>query len=61
MHATACFVVQAHQLELQTERRLQLLDLTAAVLKRVRQSGVRAGLVAVQTRHTTTAILINDL
>jgi secondary thiamine-phosphate synthase enzyme len=39
---------------------LQLFDLTPAILERVRQSGVRAGVVSVQTRHTTTAILINE-
>jgi secondary thiamine-phosphate synthase enzyme len=60
VQAAGVFVVQAHQLELQTERRLQLLDVTDAVLERVRQSRVRAGLVSVQTRHTTTAILINE-
>jgi secondary thiamine-phosphate synthase enzyme len=54
------FVVETRQVEVQTDHRLQFLDLTPAILERVRQSGVRAGIVSVQTRHTTTAILINE-
>src|SRR5262249_19342544 len=31
-----------------------------SVIERVRQSGVRNGLVNIQTKHTTTAILVNE-
>jgi secondary thiamine-phosphate synthase enzyme len=45
---------------LRTERRLQFVDLTELVEERVRRSGVREGMVTVQTRHTTAALLVNE-
>ena len=45
---------------LRTERRLQFVDLTALVAERVRRSGVREGMVSVQSRHTTAAVLVNE-
>ena len=46
--------------EIRTEERVQLIDLTALVAERVRRSGVFQGLVCVQSRHTTTAIAVNE-
>jgi secondary thiamine-phosphate synthase enzyme len=54
------FAVHTEQVEVQTGRRLQFIDLTAAVQDCLRRCGVRAGLASIQTRHTTTAILINE-
>lgn len=45
---------------LRTERRLQFVDLTELVEERVRRSGVHEGLVTVQSRHTTAAVLVNE-
>jgi secondary thiamine-phosphate synthase enzyme len=45
---------------LRTEKRLQFVDLTELVEERVRRSGVCEGLVTVQSRHTTAAVLVNE-
>jgi secondary thiamine-phosphate synthase enzyme len=45
---------------LRTERHLQFVDLTELVEERVRRSGVREGMVTVQSRHTTAAVLVNE-
>ncbi|HEY6555297.1 MAG TPA: secondary thiamine-phosphate synthase enzyme YjbQ [Vicinamibacteria bacterium] len=45
---------------LRTQRSLQFVDLTALVAERVRRSGVREGMVSVQSRHTTAAVLVNE-
>ena len=52
--------VSSDVVELQTEERLQFIDLTDLVAERVRRSGVGHGLVCVQTRHTTTAVVVNE-
>jgi secondary thiamine-phosphate synthase enzyme len=49
-----------HCVHLQTAGCLEFIDITEAILERVRQSGVRHGLVNVQTKHTTTALLVNE-
>jgi secondary thiamine-phosphate synthase enzyme len=38
----------------------RFIDLTEAVQQRVRRSGIVRGQVTVQTRHTTTAIVVNE-
>jgi secondary thiamine-phosphate synthase enzyme len=53
-------MVQTQHVTLQTRQRLEFLDLTDTVRECLRRCGVRAGLAAIQTRHTTTAILINE-
>jgi secondary thiamine-phosphate synthase enzyme len=45
---------------IRTEQPLQFIDLTELVAERIRRSGVRDGMVTVQTRHTTTAIVVNE-
>jgi secondary thiamine-phosphate synthase enzyme len=45
---------------LRTENPLQFVDLTDLVAERVRRSGVAQGMVTVQSRHTTAAILVNE-
>jgi secondary thiamine-phosphate synthase enzyme len=49
-----------YSLHLQTVECMQFIDITEAVIERVRQSGVRHGLVNVQTKHTTTAVIVNE-
>ena len=43
-----------------TQTPRQFIDLTDLVAERVRQSGIRHGLASVQTRHTTTAVVVNE-
>ncbi len=45
---------------LNTEERCQFIDLTELVRERVRRSGVTYGFVNVHTKHTTTALLVNE-
>jgi len=52
--------VSSDVVELQTEERLQFIDLTDLVAERVRRSGIGHGLVCVQSRHTTTAVVVNE-
>src|SRR5262245_62577316 len=49
-----------HSIHLQTVGCLQFIDLTDRVSEIVEESGIRQGLVNVQTRHTTTAIVLNE-
>jgi secondary thiamine-phosphate synthase enzyme len=46
--------------QLRTESRVQFIDLTELVEERVRRSGVRHGTVSIQTRHTTTGVVVNE-
>jgi len=52
--------VSSDVVELHTEERVQFIDLTELVAERVRRSGVGHGLVCLQTRHTTTAVVVNE-
>jgi secondary thiamine-phosphate synthase enzyme len=52
--------VSSDVVELQTEDRFQFIDLTDLVAERVRRSGIGHGLVCVQSRHTTTAVVVNE-
>ena len=45
---------------LRTEEHLQFVDLTELVEERVRRSGVREGMVTVQSRHTTASVVVNE-
>ncbi len=50
-----------HQdIRLWTEEGLQFIDLTDQVIALVERSGVQHGMVNVQTRHTTTAVIVNE-
>ncbi len=46
--------------EIRTETPVQFIDLTAVVAERVRRSGIAEGVVLVQSRHTTAAIVVNE-
>jgi secondary thiamine-phosphate synthase enzyme len=45
---------------LQTRESLQFIDITEEVRARVAASGIRHGIVNVQSQHTTAAILVNE-
>jgi secondary thiamine-phosphate synthase enzyme len=46
--------------ELRTRKEIEFVDISDHVLGCVRRSGVVHGLVNVQTRHTTTAVVVNE-
>jgi secondary thiamine-phosphate synthase enzyme len=45
---------------IRTEKPVQFVDVTELVAERVRRSGVGEGMVTVQSRHTTAAIVVNE-
>lgn len=48
------------ELRMRTRECLQFVDITDMVSERVAASGIWNGIVNVQTRHTTTAIVVNE-
>ena len=48
------------ELSLKTERRTQLLDVTAAVGQMVRDSGVHTGVCHLYVPHTTAGVIVNE-
>jgi secondary thiamine-phosphate synthase enzyme len=50
----------AGELAVRTERRTQLLDVTAAVAKMVQDSGVQSGICYIYVPHTTAGVIINE-
>ncbi len=47
-------------IEIKTNNRVEILDITDIVREEVRKSGIKDGIAVVYTRHTTTAIIINE-
>jgi secondary thiamine-phosphate synthase enzyme len=56
----AAWTVYTDSVTLRTEGVRQFVEVTELVAERVRRSGVRHGLVSVQSLHTTTAIVVNE-
>jgi secondary thiamine-phosphate synthase enzyme len=50
----------AGELSLRTERRTQLLDVTAVVAKLVKDAGVQSGVCYLYVPHTTAGVLVNE-
>jgi secondary thiamine-phosphate synthase enzyme len=50
----------AGELAVRTERRTQLLDVTAGVAKMVQDSGVQSGVCYLYIPHTTAGVMINE-
>ncbi len=48
------------ELEVETQRAVELLDVTDAVAAAVGRSGVSDGIVTVQSLHTTAAVVVNE-
>ncbi len=57
---STAFKVANDLVHIRSEEHLQFIDLTELVRERVRRSGVSHGLVNIQARHTTTAIVVNE-
>ena len=45
---------------IRTDECLQFIDLTSRIANIVGRSGIRHGMVNIQTKHTTTALIINE-
>jgi secondary thiamine-phosphate synthase enzyme len=60
MQEGAVFRVCRDLVHLRTQKPVQFIDLTALVAERVLQSGVSEGLLTVQSRHTTAAVVVNE-
>jgi secondary thiamine-phosphate synthase enzyme len=58
--APSSFQTIHHQLRLRTEEYLQFIDLTEQIISLTQASGISQGFVNIQTRHTTTAIIVNE-
>ena len=56
----AASAVQHKTLTLHTVHATQFMDVTRLIETAVQQAGLYSGIVTVQTRHTTTGILINE-
>ena len=52
--------VHAEALLVQTNTRIELVDITDLVMEQVRQSGVREGFASLWSLHTTCALIINE-
>ena len=53
-------VVHAESLLVQTDRRIELVDVTDVIMERIRQSGIREGIASLWSMHTTCALFINE-
>ncbi len=49
-----------YMIQINTSRRVEVVDITSEVQKEVEKSGIKDGLAVVYTPHTTTAIVINE-
>lgn len=54
------FKICHDRVQLSTAKRIQFIDVTELVRERVRRAGIHHGIVNVHTRHTTTAIVLNE-
>lgn len=48
------------RVELGTQKRVQFIDVTELARERVRRAGLAHGIVNICTRHTTTALVVNE-
>jgi secondary thiamine-phosphate synthase enzyme len=53
-------VVHSESLLVQSDKRIELVDITDVVMERIRQSSVREGLASLWSMHTTCALFINE-
>lgn len=58
--STGGVVVRGDTLTVQTEERIQLIDVTDRVLANVRSAVIREGIVSLWSMHTTFAVFINE-
>jgi len=49
-----------HRIEIETKKRVEIIDITKVVQEKVWESDLHHGIVLVFTKHTTTGLLINE-
>ncbi len=59
-HESTEFKTCHDRVELRTQQRVQFIDITELVRERVRRAGISHGVVNIQTKHTTTAVVLNE-
>jgi secondary thiamine-phosphate synthase enzyme len=47
-------------MDIQTTRRIELIDITDGVRAAVKESGIKEGICVISTRHTTSSIIVNE-
>lgn len=52
--------IRHDRVHLQTQKRIQFIDITELVRERVRRASIHHGVVNVQTTHTTTGVVLNE-
>lgn len=58
--AAGGLVIRGETITVQTDQRIEVLDLTGRVIALVAAAGVREGLVSVWSMHTTCALFMNE-
>ena len=58
--AASAAVVARRMLNIETQRRVEFVDITPLLARAVRDAGLAAGIAMAQTRHTTTGLLVNE-
>jgi secondary thiamine-phosphate synthase enzyme len=58
--AAGTFMVRGDTLTVQTEERVELIDVTDRIVALVRASGIREGIVSLWSMHTTFAVFMNE-
>jgi secondary thiamine-phosphate synthase enzyme len=53
-------VVRAESLLVETDKRIELVDITDTVMELIRNCGVREGIASLWSMHTTCALIINE-
>jgi secondary thiamine-phosphate synthase enzyme len=53
-------VVHSESLLVQTDKRIELVDITDVIMERIQHSNVREGMASLWSMHTTCALFINE-
>ncbi len=48
------------EIEIPTRKEFELIDITPLINQKIRESGIKEGIAVIFTRHTTTALFINE-
>lgn len=50
----------SNEIDLQTSKRMEIVDVTSKVREIVKSTGIKNGIINIFTRHSTSAIVINE-
>jgi len=48
------------EIEIPTREEFELIDITHLINQKIRESGIKGGIAVIFTRHTTTALFVNE-